>query len=208
MRNAPSPPIAISASPPDLAEAAHDLVGDVDRHLLAVASADELERVALVDGAEDRAAQVGDAAHLVTRQVDEADSGWLQQAVVTAADAGDLPAAPQPDKRDGANDSVQAGRVAPPVLTRTCMPSRPYRGCTRSAREAFGNNTRTKNRLETADSRRDRAGPEIVSSAAGFSPAWSACRGRSGGGAARRPARPPRRPRTSGVPSRCWRARW
>ena len=48
----------------DLAEPAHDLVGDVDGHLLAVALGDELERVALVDGAEDRAAEVGDAAHL------------------------------------------------------------------------------------------------------------------------------------------------
>ena len=63
--------------------------------LLAVALGDELERVALVDGAEDRAAQVGDAAHLVARQVDQAVSGRLEQPVVAAADAGDLPAAPQ-----------------------------------------------------------------------------------------------------------------
>ena len=40
--------------------------------LLAVALGDELERVALVDGAEDRAAEVGDAAHLVAGQIDEA----------------------------------------------------------------------------------------------------------------------------------------
>ena len=75
MRNAPSPPIAISGVAADLAEAAHDVVGDVDGHLLAVAFGDELERVTLVDGAQDRAAQVGDAAHLVARQVDEAVLG-------------------------------------------------------------------------------------------------------------------------------------
>ena len=40
-------------------------------------------------------------------------SGRLQQPVVAAADAGDLPAAPQPGERDGANDCVQAGSVAP-----------------------------------------------------------------------------------------------
>ena len=59
----------------DLPEPPHDVVGDVDGHLLAVALGDELERVALVDRAEDRAAQVGDAAHLVARQVDEAVCG-------------------------------------------------------------------------------------------------------------------------------------
>src|SRR6185503_4296504 len=87
--------------------------GDVDGHLLAVAFLNELERVTLVDGAEDRAAEVGDAAHLVARQVDQADVRWFQQSVIAAADAGDLPAAPQPGERDGANDSVQAGSVAP-----------------------------------------------------------------------------------------------
>ena len=56
----------------DLVEPAHDLVGDVDGRLLAVALGDELERVALVDRAQDRAAQVGDAADLVARQVDQA----------------------------------------------------------------------------------------------------------------------------------------
>ena len=63
--------------------------------LLAVALGDELERVALVDGAEDRAAEVGDAAHLVAGQIDQAVRGRLEQPVVAAADAGDLPAAAQ-----------------------------------------------------------------------------------------------------------------
>ena len=72
IRKAPSPPIAISASPPTSLEPAHDLVRDVDGDLLAVALGDELERVALVDGAEDRAAEVGDATHLVAGQIDQA----------------------------------------------------------------------------------------------------------------------------------------
>ena len=95
-----------------LLEPLHDLIGDVHRHLLAVARDDELERVALVDGAEDRAAEVGDAAHLVARQLDEARARWLEQAVVAALDPRDLPPPSQPGQRDGSDDGVETRGVA------------------------------------------------------------------------------------------------
>ena len=123
----------------DLLEPAHDLVRDVDGDLLAVALGDELERVALVDRAEDRAAEVGDATHLVAGQIDQAVRARLEQSVVAAADAGDFPTAPQTGQRDGANDRVEARSVAPAGVDQDVHVLRPYRGSRRSAREAFGN---------------------------------------------------------------------
>jgi hypothetical protein len=96
----------------DVAEALHDLIGDVDRLLLPVARDQELERVTLVHRAQDRAAQVGDAADLVTRQIDEPRPRWLEEAVVAALDPGDLPPAAKGRERDGANDGVEPRRVA------------------------------------------------------------------------------------------------
>jgi hypothetical protein len=68
--------------------------------------------VALVDGAQDRPAQVGDAADLVARQVDETFRFLFEQAVIAAPDAGDLPASAEARQRDGTNDGVQAGSIA------------------------------------------------------------------------------------------------
>ncbi len=71
IRNAPSPPIAISASPPTSWKRRMISSETSTVDLLAVPLGDELERVPLVDGAEDGAAEVGDAAHLVAGQLDE-----------------------------------------------------------------------------------------------------------------------------------------
>ena len=54
---------------------------------------------------------------------------WLEQPVVAAADAGDLPAAAQPGQRDGADDGVEARGVASAGVDQDVHVLRPYRGC-------------------------------------------------------------------------------
>ena len=135
IRNAPSPPIAISASPPT----------SVNRRMMS-------SEMSIVTFLPSRSVMNSNGWPLLTvprmvpprwampRTLSRVRStrplGPLEQAVVAAADAGDLPATAQAGERDGANDCVQAGRVTPAGVDQDVHTITPYRGCTRSARDA------------------------------------------------------------------------
>jgi hypothetical protein len=94
----------------DLVRAVHVLDAAV-RHLHR-----EVQRIALVRGAQDGAAQVGDAAHPVAGEAEHAAVGVAlgeQDAVEAVANAVALPAAVDRGHDDGADDGVEARGVAP-----------------------------------------------------------------------------------------------
>ncbi len=155
----------------DLAEPAHDLVGDVDGDLLAVAFAvmnsNGWPLLTVPRMVPPRWAMPRD---LVARQVDQAVVRRLQQAVVAAADAGHLPAAPQPGQRDGANDRVQARRVAPAGVDQDVHALKAiswlHAECKRGVWKQSTPSPRiTWKRADLAARARSRPGPEILSTA-------------------------------------------
>ena len=104
----PSPPITTSAPSPILWNISIDAIGVVAR---AVRGLDRIrERVAAVDRAEDRAAEAQDAGDVARRQ--HARTAGLDQPVEAVFEADALDAAVGAGLDDGADDGVQAGRVA------------------------------------------------------------------------------------------------
>ena len=93
-------------------EGGHQIVRPVDLHLVAVlVPADVAEGIAAVGGAEDGAAQVGDAANFGRAQRNDAVEG--EQALVASLDAVGPPATMMGGQHDGADDRVEARCVAP-----------------------------------------------------------------------------------------------
>ncbi len=101
-------------------ELADQLVRPVDQLNLPVGALDrETERIALIRSAQDRAAEVRDAAHTVAGQAHQPALRILlrqQQPVEPITDAVNLPAPVEGGERNGADYGVQTGASPPPVL--------------------------------------------------------------------------------------------
>ena len=98
----------------------HDLVAAVDGANRAVGALDRvLEGATAIGGAEDRAAEMGDAANRVTIQVDEAAGRialGLEESVVAVPDSDALPAVVRGADHHRANDGIQPRRITTPRI--------------------------------------------------------------------------------------------